>query len=235
MTFYRILLAFALTAHSAAALSDSIPEIINTANGGIAWVSSTRALDDHGALRRDVLGRYTERLHKNAVANGAACRRFIGAHPGHFEPTSSLDALATHAATIVSGHVVAAAEGFLHGMPGTLLRIAGTQLKGKNVREVYLFYPYARITTASGTICAKPVAADYTPPRPGDRLVVFSMPETHLLGNRMILHVDVRHELVHQSRDGVLRVPAALRSDAASETFEELERRITKRVRDAAP
>jgi hypothetical protein len=165
--------------------------------------------------------------------NGDTCRQFVGVQPGHFEPTSSLDDLATHAATIVSGHVAAAAEGFLHGMPGTLLRLAGTQLKGKGAREVYLFYPHARIATAMGTICAKPVAVSYTPPHPGDRIVVFSMPETRVVGDRMIVNVDVRHELVHESRDGVLRIPAALRSHAGAETFEELERRITKRVRDA--
>ncbi|HEX2060126.1 MAG TPA: hypothetical protein VHK90_05255 [Thermoanaerobaculia bacterium] len=194
-------------------------------------MSARRAIDENGALRADVLGRHTARLRRNAEANGDTCKRFTGSIPDHFEPTSSLDDLSTHAATIISGHVTAAEEGFLHGKPGTLLRIVGTHLKGKAAREVFLFYPHARIATADGTICAKPVVSSYTPPAPGDRLVVFSMPEVRAAGEQIILDVDIRRELLHESRGGGLQVPAALRGESA-ETFDEIERRITRRVRE---
>lgn len=245
--FLVVLLISAATILPASAAGFTItPDLIDKSDGTVVWVSANRAIDAQGKLRAEELGEDRQRkLLKNAERNRPAprhsasadaepldpCVVFTGVHMSSYEPTGSLNDLVVHADAIVSGAVVSIEQGFLHGYPGSLVRIDGEILKGQPAREVYLFYPLARIPTADGMICSNPVA-DFIKPRPGDRMLVFSMPAPLIVGDRMILHVDVSRELLHETQDGVIKAPKALRpgADGQPVTFDAVRTAVATNV-----
>ena len=109
-------------------LSGKVPAIIAAADGPPVWIAAGEAIDGDGHLRADLLGQHAASLKENARLNGdGECRAFTGSVPGHFAPNGSREELETHAQAIVSGEAVSMAEGFLHGAPGTLIALIGSE------------------------------------------------------------------------------------------------------------
>jgi hypothetical protein len=168
-----------------------IPRII-VASGASdlpGWVIETVAVDASGALSETVLRehdrqrlasavnrrRRTETTSTEPAASDTQCETYIGRALHQPGTKGSIGELAHYAHTIFSGRIEAGAQGFFYGQPGTLFAIEITEAAKGKVRAgdvVYLFYPSARITTAGGVICAKPIG-DATVPRVGDFVVAF--------------------------------------------------------------
>jgi hypothetical protein len=231
------LLALLLATHADAEAVPALPGTICAPDGRLAWVSVRHALDESGRLKTNLVDspllRANARL--NAAAAGAGeCRAFLGTHPEHFKSTASLRDAAAGAELIVSGRVLAIEEGFLHNLPGSLLSIAGSAIKGSATEEVYLFYPYARIRTVDGLVCARPVG-EFQPPAAGDHLIIFSMNPALVSGFRTILQVDPTRALIHQSAAGRRFVPAAFTRELDQGlTLEEVETRVAGAARENA-
>lgn len=213
---------------------DDVPALIDGRNGLPVWVSAEHAVDDQGHLRENLFRDFVlSDLRAAARKSQQKCEVAIGRSLHHFKPTSSLNALTSYATEVVSGKIVAGAQGFYDGMPGTLFRISATYLKGRPSLETYFFYPRAKIRTAEGFICATPLGVGSFPdPQPGDRLLWFEMEPPVIFGDRTIAFVDLSRELVHERREGGTRLPQALRSEKQRDfTFRELERSIESQLK----
>ncbi|HEX6095583.1 MAG TPA: hypothetical protein VF432_04590 [Thermoanaerobaculia bacterium] len=222
--------------------SAAIPETITSADGRLAWISTRHALDESGrlnsalvdspALRANAkLRRKHRQMQADATAAPEECRTFLGTPSEHFKSTASLQDVAAGAEVIVSGRVVSTGEGFLHNLPGSLLRLAGSTLKGETTGEIFLFYPYARIRTADGLVCARPVG-QYLPPAVGDRLIVFSMTPAFVSEGRTILSADPPREIIHQSATGRRLVPAAFTGELDADlTLDDVVTRVAGETR----
>ena len=236
----RIALAVIVTAYAdltCGQASAAIPDTITAQDERLAWVSARRAVDESGHLKTDLvdspalranaqLNRKQRQAQANAAGAAEECRTFLGAYPEHFKSTRSLRDAATGAELIVSGRVLSIDEGFLHNQPGSLLRLSGSAIKGTATEEIYVFYPSARIRTADGLVCARPVG-DFQSPAVGDQLIVFSMRPALITGGRTILSVDPPRELIHQSVAGRRLVPAAFAPELdGGLTLQEVERRV---------
>ncbi|HYD50641.1 MAG TPA: hypothetical protein VEB21_19955 [Terriglobales bacterium] len=220
-----------------------VPDTIPGKDGRLAWVSARHALDESGRLKTELVDspllRANARLNRkqNEIkANDAAaeeCKTFLGTYLENFKPTNSLKEAVDGAEMIVSGRVLSIEEGFLHNLPGSLLRLSGSAIKGTNTDEIFVFYPLARIRTANGLVCTRPVGA-FQPPAVGDQLVVFSMSQPLVTENRTVLQVDPVREIVHQGVSGQRVVPAAFVQELGSGlTFEQLERRVVLESKSA--
>jgi len=203
------------------------------------WVAADVAVAEDGTLREQMLGQFIPSLRKLAALNtaeltkegadrsGDPCRIHRGTIPDPFRPTRSLADLTTHAEVVMRGEVLATREGFYGGLPGTLLLLSPRYLKGQPVPDPLLFYPFARIETADGMICGKPLG-EFTPPEVGDRVLIFAMGTPRTDNGRAIFAVNVARQLVHEPRTGPLRLPEALRTRANSNApFAEIERAVT--------
>jgi hypothetical protein len=141
-----------------------------------------------------------------------------------------LDRLVARSATIIAGRVVAIKEGFLWGQPGSLMAVSGTALKGNVSSDTYLFYPFARMKTAEGTICAGQLSDR---PRLSERALIFQRGKPLLtVQGSTILFVDVSESVVYAGQGG-LRVPTSLQGRFSSEvTFDaildETQRSVTR-------
>lgn len=215
------------------AAGGDVPDITHDVEGRPLWVAADVAVGAEGRLRQEVLGQRLPQIleaarlntsrasHKrvpvtaNAPSQSDAtldgCETFLGTVPHHSAPAASLDDLVTHAKFVVSGEISSVRQGFLGGLPGSLVRLSATYLAGSPAGETFLFYPLARIRTSEGFVCARPLG-DFMAPQVGDRLLIFSMVQPHVLGDLTIFEVNIARELVHQSRDGVTRIPPALQT-----------------------
>jgi hypothetical protein len=225
-----LLLAILLSLPLAAA-GDEIPDVILNLDGKPYWVSAQHAFDQNKRLNMAALGDYGWRAqghlrrNKEYAASADAsqsvnpsstlppelkgCRSFSVDVPEHSDPTSSLSDLAQYADVIVSARVVAIQQGFLSGGAGSLLLLDAEYLKGEPSLQTYLFYPLARIATADGLLCAKPLD-NFIPPQVGDRLLVFSMFAPVRISGLTMLYVNPSRELVHDAAGRGLVVPPAL-------------------------
>jgi len=229
---------FALFILAAASLSfaktprAAIPDIIRDAQGVPAWVSANAALDADGNLRAQLFGDRISSAQANARLNGTSsddCRVFVGPAPEHYQSTGSVDDLVRNAKVIVSGRVLEIREGFYYGVPGSLIRLEASVLKGGPKPETLLFYQLARIRTSEGMICAKPLG-EFTAPAANDRMLAFSMTEPLATPAGGILWVDTTRQLVHDSAGGrKVFAPAPLRGEDA--TFDTIERRVGAEIR----
>jgi hypothetical protein len=247
-TLYFVCAILALTASAVAGGSDAIPSVLAERDDATFWIAADRVVGVDGKLNLKGLGRFApsvadhqaKKLERTTRSKGSGnpakwpelkgCESYLGTMPDHFEPTSSLRDLTTYADFIVAGRVVAIRQGFLGGMPGSLLLLSTDSIKGDTARESYLFYPLARIETSDGPICAMPVGR-FVPPSIGDRVLVFSMVQPHRLEGRTVFQVNTSRELVHEPRKGPLQLPAALMSVTTSSapSFDE----VTRAVRGA--
>ena len=197
------------------------------------WIAADKAVGPDGKLNRGAMGRlahsvsgYLKRMQgrranahaspSSAAATRTAkwpelegCESFFGTVPEHWKPTGSLSDFATHAEAIVTGRIVAIRQGFLGGMPGSLLRLEADYVKGEPSDETYLFYPLARIKTTEGLVCETPLGS-FVPPTVGDRVLLFSMTRGSRLEGRDVFWVNTVRELVHESPRARLQLPASL-------------------------
>jgi len=209
------------------------------------WVAADDGVRADGTLREDMLGQFhttlrglardnTARLMLDATAGARSgaedydqCRLFAGTAP-HVTPVRSVDELTTIATVMFAGQVLAMREGFYGGLPGTLLLLSGRYIKGAGVDEPLLFYPYAKIKTAEGMICSKPVG-DFAVPEIGDRMLFWSTSRPR--ADRAVFSPDVVRMLVHEPRRGAIRVPDVVRSlTTGRRPFETIERAISAAV-----
>jgi hypothetical protein len=232
MSGRHILAAFAIAVMVPSLFADeTIPSVLAHRDDFSFWIAAERAVGANGKLDRDALGRFAESAGRTAGMKVPewtkrnppksprrqwpeleGCEIFRAGVIDHFQPTSTIADLTTHAEFIVSGRIAAIRQGFLGGSPGSLLLLSMTEtLKGEAVGESYLFYPLARIETSDGLICAKPLG-EFVPPAVGDRVLLFSMVRPHRFEGRTIFTVNTARELVHEPQKEPLQVPAALKS-----------------------
>jgi hypothetical protein len=180
------------------------------------WASATAAIAPDGSLNpelvggsfaatfRDQLGRVrAAQTHSSAQSSGDDCLAYFGRIVENYVPDRPLTRFISDAKAIFSAHVVAIEEGFFAGQPGSLLALAVDETFRASPaidtsREVYLFYPHARIATRDGLICARPVGTSLVP-RLGDRVLLFptsAAADRH----RRIVRVDPR-DIVLQRGD----------------------------------
>ncbi|HEY0160711.1 MAG TPA: hypothetical protein VGF28_25725 [Thermoanaerobaculia bacterium] len=239
--FSLLLVMLAVTAGAG-----DVPDVISDEDGPL-WVAADVAVTPEGQLRGSALGRFGESVERDARVASARerarstprraedCETYFGVVPEHFEPTSSFDDLTSHAQSIFSGRVVAVREGFFGGLPGSLLRIEASYLKGSAPLETYLFYPFARIATAGAPLCANPLGA-FVPPQRGDRLLIFSMTKGRITNGRRVFQVRTDRELVHEHRGGVLLPDALVPHAGDHRKFDVLLQAVTHRLsNDAVP
>lgn len=220
-----------------------LPEQIRISASGVsAWVAESVAVDDSGRLSASALDRHdVERL--TAVANRdmnsgtrtdsadreKPCEKSTGRVLHQFGTTNSIGELTQYAHAIFAGEVSASQQGFLFGEPGTLFAVeVSASAKGEVKRgdTVYLFYPFARISTVHGVICAQPLGTT-TVPHPGDGLVLF--PFLPAVGDTPIYRLDPRRQLI-VTRDGRTHVPENLTRELSPEATPTL---IIEQVRSA--
>lgn len=189
-----------------------------------AWIAADVAIAADGTVREDKLKVYAPFVKQYAVGEtkearkGARtpCATYIVRSP-ETGPAHTPEKLVSSAVTIVHGRIVGIREGFYYGMPGSLLRLTGTFLRGNSTNEVYLFYPMATIATADGMVCAKPWKR-YGAPKVGDEVIVFDpLPSPAVFGQRTILWVNVHHQLVYVPGTGAPILPEPLRGFAAED------------------
>ena len=218
--------------------------ILRNAEGTPVWVPAHCALGPDGRFAETVPAYQQEALETNARSNSSArraettlgelpCDVFLGRSVEHFKRSGSFADLVDDAEQIVSGIAEDGTQGFLHGRPGTLFPLTSVRfLKGTSGEgAVLLFYPSARIPTADGLVCAKPLH-DAPPPKAGDPIVAFDMVGPYRVGGSTILLVNVERELVHRS-GSTTYWPKALSKDLErSDTdLSALVERIESRVR----
>ncbi|HEX9986067.1 MAG TPA: hypothetical protein VGF69_22590 [Thermoanaerobaculia bacterium] len=231
-TVLRILLVLLF---STAALADDpkdIPDFLrSTLDDELAWVAADAAVNERGQIREELflLGRI-DSARRIARRNGATdeCRFFSGPPtPEHFKPTNSLDTLLEHSETIVSAKVMAIRQGFYYGIPGSLLRLNAKQIRGKGRHgPLYLFYQLAKIPTAEGLVCSKPLG-EFVAPAVGDRMLIYSLGSPEQTDSGEVIWVDASTQLIHESRGERLVTPKALQETGV--TFDLFERRTTDR------
>lgn len=214
-----------------------LPSTLGHLNGRPLWVAAEVAIDASGRPNAAVLGEYVARQssesagrNAHAVAREKAARAKSGKsseavavdeclafnlfRADHFKPTSTLEELVASSETIVAGTVVAQRQGVLYDQPGTLLQLDAQYLKGSGAAKAYLFYPYADIKTADGVLCSRPGNYDRVPPAVGDRFLAFSIGRPYNADGVTIFAPDPRCELVRETADGRLTLPAALSSSS---------------------
>lgn len=216
-----------------------LPATLGRANGRPLWVAAEAAVDASGKPNAAVLGEYVARRSSESASRNARavarekaaraksnksseavavdeCLAFTLFRADHFKPTSTLKELVASSDTIVEGTVVAQQQGVLYDQPGTLLQLDAQYLKGSGASKAYVFYPYADIKTADGVLCSRPGNYDRVPPAVGDRFVAFSIGKPYIADGVTIFAPDPRRELVRETADGKLTVPAALSASSDS-------------------
>lgn len=230
-TAVSVLLACGMSLHG------DIPALTRDPDGMTVWVDAEEALTHDGFLRPQLYAPYfIEKFRANARQNPKGvtrddCRVYFTSTSDHFKATNTLEDLSRNATTIVSGTVVAIRQGIFGTTPGSLLQLSAEYLKGDPYPETFLFYPYARIETAEGFLCAKPVG-DFSVPRLGDRFLIFSMSSPTVRDGRAFLHVNLARESVHAPAKERPRLPMALRIYAAEpKPFDAVKRDVMQSLR----
>lgn len=209
-----------VTAVALAALWLAIPDVIPYQRADVAhpvWVAAEEAVAEDGALRLELFSqsaRVSLRGVLAANANGQ-CNRYLGEPISlNQSPDRTLDDVVASASIIVSGTVADARQGFLAGVPGTLVAIRDTtRLKAvKSVSSgdvLYVFFPTARIETKDGPICGGPPVRTIAVPKSGDRLIAFQI-GAPVDQRAAILSVDVTRHLLVQPRTAKAFNPGSL-------------------------
>jgi hypothetical protein len=208
-----------------------VPSKIGEWNGRPAWISATDAVNAEGHLRASAFETHDYEAHvRRAQKNRDGCQVYTGVTPDHFLPAGSLTDLTTNAKAIVVGTVAAMAQGFHYGLPGSLLRLSDVSyLKGEAPSETFFFYPYARIETADGFVCARPHAT-LTEPRIGDRFIVFVFHDSPVFEGRQIVFANMRREVIHESGKRI-EAPQSLTSLTGTPSFDRVAREVERAVR----
>lgn len=207
--------------------SDDIPSTLSDHRYPAAWAASDVAVKSDRTLNADVLLGHTASLQRwlergralfgDVVPGPDDCTVRLVAS-SHLPPAGSPEELIARSVDIVTGRVTAIRQGFLHGLPGSLLKITGDYLKGSPSAETYVFYPVAKIGTADGIFCAVPPPG-YVEPHVGDTLIYFSAAPMPLsVGGRIVFYDPALSEtLVHIPEEGEPTLPTALKHFGSQE------------------
>ncbi|HEX7150498.1 MAG TPA: hypothetical protein VF618_03345 [Thermoanaerobaculia bacterium] len=228
-----LIVALWFPAFASAGSPAEIPDMLHHAETGeVAWIAAEAAIDSSGRFREDLFGIRLSTARRNARLNGTAenCRFFSGPTPDHFKPTNTLEDLATHAETVVSGRIAAARQGFWFGIPGTLIRLRATWLTNQpHSTDTFLFYQLAKIPTAEGLVCAQPLG-EFVPPAVGDRVLIYQMGSATPIESGQVLWVSAR-EVIHESRGRKVLLPKALAAANQEANYDLLERRTLSLIK----
>jgi hypothetical protein len=208
-----------------------IPAELRMANQAAVWVAADVAIDAEDRIRED-------RLHVHApfvkgiaaieakeaalagetpVGTSHRCASFVDANAEIAAMRRSPEDLIDHTVTSMRGQIVAVRQGFYHGRPGSLLRLAGRYLRGAAASETYLFYPAATITTSEGMVCSTP-GSRYGVPQVGDEVIVLDpSPLPRRFGDSAVLWVHVTEHLVYIPRGRRPILPDPLLSLSAAD------------------
>jgi hypothetical protein len=210
----------------------SVPAELESTDRPAAWVAADVAITRDGNVRNDKLKVYAPLLERDLAKakqprkSGRAyphdttterCVHTISPIPNWDGADATPQELIERSKTIIRGRITAVREGFYHGMPGSLVRLNGTYLRGARTNEVYLFYPSADIATAEGIVCSRPPQR-YGPPVVGDELIVFDpMASPVVIDKRTVLWVRLDHHIVYLPKTGPPVLPEALFGFAAND------------------
>lgn len=227
---FVVLLALSALGYSQSSDANVPAELSDDARP-VAWVAADVAIGPDGIIRSDKLKEYAPFVQRDAafaareagasertqgVTTTSPCRTFLLTNP-ETAPTRTPEELASRAVTIVRGRIVGVREGFYFGMPGSLVRLAGSFLRGNPTDEIYLFYPTASIATADGMVCARPHER-FGAPRVGDEVIVFDpTPAPVVLHERTILWVRIDEHVVYIPSAGNPILPEPLSSLSATD------------------
>lgn len=223
----------------------SIPPVIESTTSEVpAWVSVSSAVDASGRMHSGLLTTYDAERLRNAAARNprrivsgdtlaadGECTTFIGRGLHQPGEKRTLAELTRSARAVFSGRVEGGEQGFLFGQPGTLFEITvGETAKGDEAPGsiVYLFYPFAKIATEGGLICARPIGQTVLP-QTGDTIVLFPFLPPEPLSVRIYM-AEPRWQLI-VVRDGRTFVPENLTRELREDTGA---RTILQRVREGA-
>ncbi|MGH7928143.1 MAG: hypothetical protein ACREQV_10130 [Candidatus Binatia bacterium] len=232
-----------------------IPAIISSAvpGAGPIWISAEKAIAPDGTLRSEVLGtenvahfeRHLQRQRERQSASAneldqQECAIFFGRKLEHYKDNRSTRALTQNAVGIIEGTITRIESGFLAGTPGSLLLVkVQERLKHSaaisDSEYLYIFFPYARIQTKDGLICANPVGTSMRP-AVGDVVLAFPMVRALDADNRL-LQIEPRRELALEKPNGKAVLPDAFEGHHIS-SIGEAETRIRALLnssREAAP
>ena len=216
------------------------------------WVSARRALAPDGSIRKDVLSagkplQINERFvvrrpvgsvapqDKSVVRLCEGISDSVGDERMNPKPNRRVADLRAHAHGIYLGQIDGIDSGFLLGIPGSLLAVRIDEVLKQSAAvnasngHVLVFYPYARIPLKDGVACRTDIAFPFRPEL-GSRLVVFAYEDPIDQSSQLIVPGDT--EVIFESADGTLAIPALLQRDPLSNRLRSL-----KALRDflAAP
>jgi hypothetical protein len=184
------------------------------------WTAARAATDDAGLLRKDVVSRAVRntlerRARQPQSIDLETCETEI-VHPvEQFGRTDTIAGLIASSRTIVHARVVASEEGFLYGIPVTLIALDVIErlksLDDVRTDRVYWAFPHARIKTPEGLVCGGG-RKDAPIPTPGNEVVLFSFLKERPQGSALRLHP--HWQMVLRHTDGVY-LPEAFRSSTA--------------------
>ncbi len=141
------------------------------------------------------------------------------------KPNDSLRALVTHARAIVAGEVVGIEQGFLDGLPASLVQVRPKELlrlsRHHLPEALYIGYQHARFKIGDATFCTGANAAFV--PAVGDQVLLFVYRDPIDRGGT-IFYPDPE-EVIFASADGKAVLPHSLQTDpevGRDATFSEL-------------
>lgn len=200
----------------------------------VVWVSERAAINDDGELQYEYFREGDASRLRGALEVNAdnTCKTFFTQPALEFGPSDrSFDDVVKNSRIIVSGTVVGSTQGFLRGLPGTLVALrvqerlkAIVPVSGEDT--LFVFLPQAEIQTRSGALCSTMSRKLPAVPRQGDRLVAFVFGAPNDEQNR-ILVVDVaRHLLLETGETKKLAANALAESVGRDQTLQEVTGRI---------
>jgi hypothetical protein len=225
-------IAVCATALLAGNPSQIVPGLLADPRYEAAWVAADLAIGSDGHVRADLLKRHARsvvgyaaeehrqrrivealpRARDTKAMAPVVCAAMINALAEYHDPIRSPEDLLSAATTIFSGRIVGIREGFYHGVPGSLMRLNGSALRGETAKETYLFYPFATIKTAQGMVCARP-AGKYAKPEIGDDVAIFDpTPTPFSMDGRTVFSVTINQHVVYRTKAGNTILPEAFRS-----------------------
>lgn len=226
--------------------------------GQPVWVSAGAASAD-GALRLDMFGDASRRNLEEQVRHIAEARKtapppdhtprdlqpvmerapylseelclsssIVFSHPQ--VPRDSFEALVRHARDIVGGRVVAIDQGFVNGLPSSMLEVElDTVLRSSGdfaaSRTLYVVHPYAVFRIGNTAFCRKEPAYPYRP-QIGDRVLLF--PASAPIDAHDMLVWPEAEEVVAEKPEGGLVVGRSLQGEKPFADFSVLDELIQR-------
>lgn len=175
------------------------PQVLfHRGTGGAMWVSAEAAIDS-GELRRELFDEFgiseitaglEAAAHETALESGELneesrspylpeelCRHSTVVDHAEGPKRDSLEDLQRHAIGIFDGKVVEITQGFLSGLPASILTVEVNEVIRSSPKiaaqpTLWVSYPYAAFAAGGGVFCRSEPRYTYRP-RVGDRILLF--------------------------------------------------------------